>query len=312
MSSKFRLRPLLQASSLLFHQPHQVSPFLVPLLHTPYRAASILSALSDNPGAYNKKIRRGRGPSSGKGRSSGRGLNGQKARGKAPRGFNGGQTPDYVLHPPRGTENRNTNFSLKLALLNLDHLLEWIAQGRINPSRPITLKELADSRCVNPRKIGDGIKLLARGSEKLTIPINIIVSRASAAAIAAIEAAGGSVMTRYYTPFSVIRILQGKTDPINSLLSQPDPRLQMPQFTSNGTIKPEPKKAWPIRLPDPAGRKAIEYYRDPAHRGYLSYQLAEGQGPSLFFKPPRPAGAPSPHKSEKTKRAAAAVANRLW
>ena len=40
------------------------------------------------------------------------------------------------------------------------------------------------------------------------------------------------------------------------------------------------------RLPDPTSRKDIEYYRDPAHRGYLSYQLEEGQGPSLYFKTP--------------------------
>lgn len=201
-----------------------------------------------------------------------------------------------------------------MAILNLDHLQEWIAQGRIDPSRPITLKELGQSRCVNPLKIRDGIKLLARarGSEKLTVPINIVVARASAAAIAAVEAAGGSVTTRYYTPSSVMRIFQGKTDPINSLLSQPNPRLQMPRFTANGVVEPEPTKVWQHRLPDPAGRKAIEYYRDPAHRGYLSYQVAEGQGPSLFFKAPRPAGVERPRSSEKSKRAAAAAANRLW
>lgn len=42
-----------------------------------------------------------------------------------------------------------------------------------------------------------------------------------------------------------------------------------------------------FRLPDATGRKDIEYYRDPAHRGYLTYTLKEGEGPSLFFKPPR-------------------------
>lgn len=118
--------------------------------------------------------------------------------------------------------------------------------------------------------------------------------------------------TRYYTPSSVIRILQGKTDPINSLQSQPNPRLQMPKFTIKGAVEPEQKREWQNRLPDPASRKAIEYYRDPAHRGYLSYQVADGQGPSLFFKAPRPAGVPSPNKLDKSKRAAAAAANRLW
>lgn len=110
MSAKFRLRPLVQASSLLSHQPHQISPFLVPFLHNQHRAASILSALSDNPGAYNKKIRRGRGPSSGKGKTSGRGQKGQKARSKVRKGFNGGQTPDHIVNPIRGTDNRSTKF----------------------------------------------------------------------------------------------------------------------------------------------------------------------------------------------------------
>ena len=39
------------------------------------------------------------------------------------------------------------------------------------------------------------------------------------------------------------------------------------------------------RLPDATGRKDIEYYRDPAHRGYLAYTVKEGETPSLFFKP---------------------------
>lgn len=108
MSVKFRSRPLVHLSGLLSHQPHQISPFLIPFLHNQHRAASILSALSDNPGAYSKKIRRGRGPSSGKGKTSGRGTKGQKARSKVPKGFNGGQTPDHIVNPIRGTDNRNT------------------------------------------------------------------------------------------------------------------------------------------------------------------------------------------------------------
>lgn len=46
------------------------------------------------------------------------------------------------------------------------------------------------------------------------------------------------------------------------------------------------KSRFKYRLPDPTSRKDIEYYRDPAHRGYLSYLVGEGQGPSLFFKTP--------------------------
>jgi large subunit ribosomal protein L15 len=96
------------------------------------------------------------------------------------------------------------------------------------------------------------------------------VSRASAAAIEAVEAVGGTVTTRYYTKPSITRIRNGLTHPYISLLSQHQDKT--PQFK--------------YRLPDPASRKDIEYYRDPAHRGYLSYQVTAGHGPSLFFKTP--------------------------
>jgi len=46
-----------------------------------------------------------------------------------------------------------------MTTLNLDRLQSWIDQGRINPSRPITLVLLYESGCVN--SICDGIKLLA-------------------------------------------------------------------------------------------------------------------------------------------------------
>lgn len=82
-----------------------VSLFLLPFLYTQHRYASVLSNLSDNRSAYNKRIRRGRGPSSGKGKTSGRGHKGQKQHGKVPAGFNGGQTPDEVVHGIRGFTN---------------------------------------------------------------------------------------------------------------------------------------------------------------------------------------------------------------
>jgi hypothetical protein len=84
--------------------PASFAGFLLPLMLA--RNASILSALSDNPGAYNKRIRRGRGPSSGKGKTSGRGHKGQKQHGKVPARFQGGQTPQEIVHGERGFENR--------------------------------------------------------------------------------------------------------------------------------------------------------------------------------------------------------------
>ncbi|MCJ1413390.1 YmL10 [Ptychographa xylographoides] len=320
--------------------PLHLAPYLLPCVQTPIsRHASILSSLSDNPGAYKKKIRRGRGPSSGKGKTSGRGHKGQKARGTVPRDFNGGQTPLEVVHGTRGFVNV---FSVNMVPLNLARVQSWIDQGRLDPSRPITIKELSDSNCVG--QIGDGIKLLAAGADKLRTPINIIVSRASASAIAAVEKAGGNVMTRFYTPFAIKRILRGTTDPINSLRSQKimeqededdddddededddgdedDERSAKAEGVTNTvsanlmtgtttTIRSLTRfPGFAHRLPDPTSRKDIEYYRDPAHRGYLSHLVTEGQTPSLFFKVPR-TGKGVVGRKIVAKRATAE--NRIW
>lgn len=182
--------------------------------------------------------------------------------------------------------------------LNVNRLQAWIDAGRLNPNEPITLKELEKSRCVHGIK--DGIKLLARSSEKLTTPVEIVVSRASASAIAAVEAAGGKLITRYYTKPSIRRVIKGDTDPIYSIQS---------------VAPPTPRPEFKYRLPDPASRKDIEYYRDPAHRGYLSHLLQEGQGPSLFFKTPGLARVGDHHKKAASKGGAKGVSkgeNRVW
>ena len=54
-----------------------------------------------------------------------------------------------------------TSFAAELSPLNLDRLQTWIDEGRLDTSKPITLKELSDSRCLHGVK-ADGVKLLAR------------------------------------------------------------------------------------------------------------------------------------------------------
>ncbi|CAD6444282.1 1ad992a4-f775-4c31-9284-34b1d0fa5c36 [Sclerotinia trifoliorum] len=277
-----------------------LAAFLAPSMQA--RSASILATLSDNPGAYNKRIRKGRGPSSGKGKTSGRGHKGQKQHGKVPARFQGGQTPQDVVHGVRGFEN---HFSVDMSPINLNRIQDWIDQGRLDPTRTITLKELADSRCLHGMK--DGVKLLARGKEELKTPINILVSRASAAAIEAVEAIGGTVTTRFYTKPAIKRLLAGESVSSSVPLSAIDAQLvsDSPILTAASAASP-----FSYRLPDPTSRKDIEYYRDSAHRGYLSHQVEEGQGPSLFFRAPRTG---SFHKkSKKTGTAAAARDNRIW
>jgi large subunit ribosomal protein L15 len=124
------------------------------------RCASILSSLSDNKGAYNKKIRRGRGPASGKGKTGGRGQKGQHAHGKVPAGFEGGQTPLSITKPERGRGKHNP-FAVEMSPINLDRIQSWIDQRRLDPKQPITMKELQKSRCLHGVK-RHGVKLLAR------------------------------------------------------------------------------------------------------------------------------------------------------
>lgn len=154
--------PRLQATRLAFSlltlsHTTRAAPRLVPAQH---RCASILSSLSDNQGAYNKKIRRGRGPASGKGKTAGRGQKGQHAHGKVPAGFEGGQTPLDITKPERGRGKYNP-FKVEMSPINLDRIQSWIDQGRLDAARPITIKELHKSRCLHGVK-RHGVKLLAR------------------------------------------------------------------------------------------------------------------------------------------------------
>lgn len=189
-----------------------------------------------------------------------------------------------------------------MTTLNLDKLQTWITSGRLDPTHPITIRELAASRCVS--SIKDGVKLLAKNSDAFTARIHVTVSRASGAAIEAIEKAGGSVQTRYYTNESIRRVVRGETHPTLSMLSVPSgpvPAAEMlespaspgiPDTSSSSVVSTAPSSTlallqkYKYRLPDPTSRKDLEYYRDAAHRGYLSHQVQEGQGPSLFFKTP--------------------------
>lgn len=189
--------------------------------------------------------------------------------------------------------------------INIDRIQSWIDQGRLDPSQPITLKELAKSRCLHGVK--DGVKLLARGKEQLKTPINILVSRASAEAIKAIEAIGGKVTTRYYTKPSIRRILRGESQSTFTPLDTSSATKAGESLVLAATSKSA--SPFSYRIPDPTSRKDLEYYRDPAHRGYLSHLVEEGHGPSLFFKTP---GTGVRRKTKKSGSAALAGENRIW
>ncbi len=147
-----------------------------------------LNELRDNEGARNKFKRVGRGIGSGKGKTSGRGVKGQKARtGVSLNGFEGGQLPIYRRMPKRGFVNI---FRKEYAPINLHTLEAAIESGRLGSS---TIDEDALKAAGLVRTGGKivGVRLLARGEIKRAITIT--VSGASAAAIAAVQAAGGTV-----------------------------------------------------------------------------------------------------------------------
>ncbi len=149
-----------------------------------------LNELRDNPGSRLKSKRLGRGIGSGKGKTSGKGVKGQKAReGVALNGFEGGQLPIYRRLPKRGFKNI---FRKEYAPINLGTLEQAFEKGRLDATAEITESSLREAGLISGTR-WSGVRLLARG--EVTRPLRITVSGASAAAVAAVEKAGGSVTT---------------------------------------------------------------------------------------------------------------------
>lgn len=146
-----------------------------------------LHQLSDNEGAAKKKKRVARGPGSGKGKTAGRGIKGQKSRsGVAINGYEGGQMPLYQRLPKRGFTKPNR---LDFAVVNIGLIQKFIDAGKIDASQPITEDVLVASGLVR-RKL-DGIRVLGKG--EVTAALTLHVTGASAGAVAAVAAAGGSL-----------------------------------------------------------------------------------------------------------------------
>jgi large subunit ribosomal protein L15 len=146
-----------------------------------------LNELADNPGSTKKLMRVGRGVGSGKGKTGGRGVKGQKSRrGVSINGFEGGQMPLHMRMPKRGFNALN---SKNTQWINLATLQNAIDNKKIDASKDITEDALVEAGVVRRKK--DGVRLLARG--ELKAKVTITVTGASAAAVAAVEKAGGKV-----------------------------------------------------------------------------------------------------------------------
>ena len=78
---------------------------------------------------YKKRMRVGRGIGSGKGKTSGRGVKGQKSRsGVAIKAFEGGQMPLYRRLPKRGFKSQKAK---SIALINLSRIQELFLNKKI-------------------------------------------------------------------------------------------------------------------------------------------------------------------------------------
>ncbi|MBX5435839.1 MAG: 50S ribosomal protein L15 [Alicyclobacillaceae bacterium] len=141
-----------------------------------------LHELKPAPGSRKAKKRVGRGTSSGHGKTATRGTKGQWARsgGGVRPGFEGGQTPLFRRLPKRGFTN--ARFKKEFAVVNLRDLNRF-AEGTV-----VTPELLMEHRLV--RKLGDGVKVLAKGD--LNVKLTVRAHAYSAAAKEKIEALGGT------------------------------------------------------------------------------------------------------------------------
>lgn len=205
------------------------------------RQSSTIGFLRPNPGAVVSYKRLGRGPASGKGKTSGRGQKGQKARGKVPHWLEGGQTPFYKRFPIIGFKRPHRKV---YSDLNLERIQQFWNDDRIplKAGETLTIKVMKECGLVTGT-IKDGVKILGNGKDEYNVPLNIEASRASGSVIETIENLNHTFTAIYFTKLSL-----------------------------NAHINPEEfllKKGY-VPLPArPTHRRDIEFYSNPDKRGYL-------------------------------------------
>ena len=137
-----------------------------------------------------KKIRVGRGIGSGKGKTSGRGVKGQKSRsGVAIKSFEGGQMPLYRRLPKRGF---NPIKSKNIAILNLDKIQSYIDKKNIKTTDTLNSNLLKKLKLIDQ----NSIKLKILGSGAIKDKINIEADLASKSAVEKLEKIGGSIQLK--------------------------------------------------------------------------------------------------------------------
>ena len=142
--------------------------------------------------------------------------------------------------------------------MHIGEVQNWVDMGRLTvpPNRLLTMKDLVDAGLFKANKIKHGIKLLARGGEHVHTPIHLEVSRASAAAIEAVEKAGGTVTCVHFNRLALKALLKpdGFVVPRMGEDGEPVEHLQLPR-----RARPPPR--------------LMPLYLDYDRRGYLSPEV---------------------------------------
>ena len=150
----------------------------------------MITKLNNREKINKPKIRVGRGIGSGKGKTSGRGVKGQKSRsGVAIKSFEGGQMPLYRRLPKRGF---NSFSSERIAILNLNEIQNYIDKKTIKIGELLNTELLKKLKLIN--KNSSKLKILGTGEIK--DKINIEANLASKSAVEKLEKIGGSIQLK--------------------------------------------------------------------------------------------------------------------
>ena len=171
-------------------------------------------------------------------------LQGRKARAGGGPGplFEGGQTPFYKRIPKRGFTNVHKQEMLPL---NVGTLQDYIDMGRLRvpgpDDPPLTMKDFVDAGIAKNNSIKHGMKLLSKGKERLITPLRIEISRASSAAIQAIETIGGEITTVHYNRLALRALLKPHKFDIIPKRARPPPKLMTyyTNYEKRGYLSPQ-------------------------------------------------------------------------
>ncbi len=115
--------------------------------------------------------------------------------------------------------------------INLGKLQDFVDMGRLSTERTLTMKDLVEAGVATMSSVKHGMKLLAKGKERLRSPLKLEVSRASQSAIEALEAVGGEVTTVHFNRLALRALMKPHKFELLPKRARPPPKL-LPYYTN--------------------------------------------------------------------------------